>query len=185
MDSNWKGWLRKVGDEYIDLCAMYERVFVGGLSMGGVLTSLIAARFNPEKIFLCAPAFIAKDNRIKLTPFLKFFIKKASTVKKTYENDPEYGRAIADYNGIEYLEKSADLYKLQKLAIKNMIFIKSQTLTILSKADNLVSFKVKDLMDKNLRTQNEYLILEKSSHVVTNDVEKELVAKKIIEFLKD
>ena len=57
--------------------------------------------------------------------------------------------------------------------------------TILSKADNLVSFKVKDLMDKNLRTQNEYLILEKSSHVVTNDVEKELVAKKIIEFLKD
>ena len=66
-----------------------------------------------------------------------------------------------------------------------MIFIKSQTLTILSKADNLVSFKVKDLMDKNLRTQNEYLILEKSSHVVTNDVEKELVAKKIIEFLKD
>lgn len=183
--SNWKDWLRKVCDEYIDLCAMYERVFVGGLSMGGVLTSLIAARFNPEKIFLCAPAFIAKDNRLKFTPFLKFFVKKVSTVKKAYENDPEYGRAIADYNGIEYLEKSADLYKLQKLAIKNMIFIKSQTLTILSKADNLVSFKVKDLMDKNLRTQNEYLILEKSSHVVTNDVEKELVAKKIIEFLKD
>jgi len=48
-----------------------------------------------------------------------------------------------------------------------------------------VSFKVKDLMDKNLRTQNEYLILEKSGHVVTNDVEKELVAKRVIEFLKD
>ena len=137
--SSGKDWLRRVYDEYLDLSEAYQTVYVGGLSMGGVLTSLIAARFNPEKIFLCAPAFIAKDNRIKLTPFLKFFVKKASTVKKTYENDPEYGRAIADYNGIEYLEKSADLYKLQKLAIKNMIFIKSQTLTILSKADLIIA----------------------------------------------
>lgn len=185
LTTNWKDWLRKVCDEYIDLCAMYERAFVGGLSMGGVLTSLIASRFNPEKIFLCAPAFIATDNRIKLTPFLKFFVKKITTVKKTYENDPEYGRAMADYNGVEYLAKSADLYKLQRLALKNMVFIRSQSLTVLSKADKLVPFKVKDLIDKNLRNQNDYLILEKSSHIVTNDVEKELVAKKIIEFLKD
>ena len=180
--TNWKDWLRKVCDEYIDLCAMYERVFVGGLSSSIVCTSRL---FNPEKIFLCAPAFIATDNRIKLTPFLKFFVKKITTVKKTYENDPEYGRAMADYNGVEYLAKSADLYKLQRLALKNMVFIRSQSLTVLSKADKLVPFKVKDLIDKNLRNQNDYLILEKSSHIVTNDVEKELVAKKIIEFLKD
>ena len=30
--------------------------------------------------------------------------------------------SLSDYNGVEYLEKSANLYKLQKLAVKNMIF---------------------------------------------------------------
>ena len=167
------------------MCSAYENVYVGGLSMGGLLASLIAARFNPEKIFLCAPAFIAYDNRIKFTPFLKFFVKSIPCGKKNCENDPDYAAAIADYNGVEYLAKSADLYQLQKLAIKNLPFIRSQTLTILSKADKSVPFKVKNLIDKNLRTQNDYLILEKSSHIVVNGAEKETVAKKIIEFLKD
>lgn len=185
LSSTWKDWLREVCEDYIDLCASYEQVYVGGLSMGGLLTSLIAARFNPEKIFLCAPAFISYDNRMKLTPFFKFFVKKITTRKRNYDHDPEYGRAISDYNGTEYLAKTADLYKLQKLAIKNMPFIKSETLVILSESDETVPFNVKNIIDKNLRTQKEYLILEKSNHIVTNDVEKEIVAKKIIEFLKD
>ncbi len=185
LSTNWKDWLRAVCDNYINLCASYEEVFVGGLSMGGILTALIAAKFNPEKIFMCAPAFIAYEKKMWMTPFFKFFIKKIDFPKKSYEDDPEYGKAIADYNGVEYIAKTADLYKLQKLGIKNMPFIKSQVLTILSEADKSVPFSVKKIIDKNIRTQNEYLILKKSSHIVVNDVEKEVVAKKIIEFLKD
>ncbi len=185
LSTNWKNWLASVCENYINLCAMHDRVFVGGLSMGGLLAALIAGKFNPEKIFLCAPAFAASDSRIKLSPFMKFFVKKVNTQRKSYDDDPEYGRAVADYNGVEYISKTADLYKLQKLAKKNMPFIKSQVLTILSKSDKMVPFTVKDIIDKNLRTQNEYLILENSGHIVVNDVEKELVAKKIIEFLKD
>ncbi len=185
LSTNWKTWLSSVCENYINLCAMHDEVFVGGLSMGGLLTSLIAAKFNPEKIFLCAPAFTATDTRLKFAPFLKFFVKQVSVPKTSFEHDPEYGRAIADYNGVQYISKAADLYKLQKLAKKNLPFIKSQVLTVLSQADQTVPFSVKDIIDKNLRTQNEYLILENSNHIVVNDVEKELVAKKIIEFLKD
>ncbi len=183
--SNWKSWLSSVCENYINLCAMYDEVFVGGLSMGGLLTALIAAKFNPEKIFLCAPAFTAYDNRLKFAPFLKLFVKQVSVPETSFEKDPAYGRAMADYNGVQYISKAADLYKLQKLATKNLPFIKSQVLTVLSKGDKTVPFKVKDIIDKNLRTQNEYLILEESGHIVVNDVEKEIVAKKIIEFLKD
>ncbi len=185
LSTNWKSWLFSVCENYINLCAMHDEVFVGGLSMGGLLAALIAAKFNPEKIFLCAPAFTAFDSRIKFSPFLKYFVKQITVPKRSYEDDPEYGRAMLDYNGVEYISKTADLYKLQKLARKNMPFIKSQVLTVLSKSDKMVPFSVKDIIDKNLRTQNEYLILEDSGHIVVNDVERELVAKKIIEFLKD
>ncbi len=183
--SNWKTWLSAVCENYINLCAMYDEVFVGGLSMGGLLTALIAAKFNPEKIFLCAPAFTAYDSRLKFAPFLKLFVKQISVPEVSFDKDPAYGRAMADYNGVQYISKAADLYKLQKLATKNLPFIKSQVLTVLSKSDKTVPFKVKDIIDKNLKTQNDYLILEESGHIVVNDVEKEIVAKKIIEFLKD
>lgn len=183
--SDWQDWLRVVCENYINLNVTFETVYVGGLSMGALLALLIAAKFNPDKLFMCAPAFTAYDSRVKYSPFLKFFIKKVATRKKNYDNDPEYARAIADYNGVEYLKKTADFYKIQKLALKNMGFVRSQTLTVLSKADQTVPFEVKDIIDKNLKTQNEYLILENSGHVVTNDTEKETVAKKIIEFLKD
>ena len=156
--SDWQDWLRVVCENYINLNVTFETVYVGGLSMGALLALLIAAKFNPDKLFMCAPAFTAYDSRVKYSPFL---------------------------NGVEYLKKTADFYKIQKLALKNMGFVRSQTLTVLSKADQTVPFEVKDIIDKNLKTQNEYLILENSGHVVTNDTEKETVAKKIIEFLKD
>ncbi|BBE31083.1 hypothetical protein OSSY52_12240 [Tepiditoga spiralis] len=75
-NSNWKDWLRKVTDEYIDLKYKYKEVYISGLSMGGVLTLILASKFKPKKIALAAPAIEAKNKKIKITPFLKYFIKK-------------------------------------------------------------------------------------------------------------
>lgn len=184
LSSTWKDWLRKVCEDYIDLCANYNTVYVGGLSMGGILTSLLASRFNPEKIFLCAPAFIAANKKIKLAPFMKYFIKEVKAPKSTFYSE-EFYKNVEDYHGVDYVAKVADLYKLQKMSIKNLPYVRSKTLTILSAKDKAVPFSVKNLIDAKLKTQNEYLILEKSGHIVVNDVEKEIVAKRIIEFLKD
>lgn len=183
MASNWKDWLRRVYDEYVDLSESYETVYVGGLSMGGVLTSLIAAKFHPEKIFLCAPAFIAADSRIKLTPYLKYFVKTLKSDGKPFYKEPEFYESVKDYCIYNYIGKAADLYTLQKIAIKQLPLITSKTLTILSKADQSVPFSEKELIDRRLKAPNEYLILEESSHIVTDDIDRETVARRIIEFL--
>ncbi|EFW37415.1 hypothetical protein HMPREF9554_02123 [Treponema phagedenis F0421] len=183
LSSSWKDWLRCVCDAYINLAAEYKKVFVGGLSMGGVLTALIAAKFNPEKIFLCAPAFIAADARLKLTPFLKFFIKEVKTEVGFFYPEPDYQEAVKDYTGAEYVPTAADLYKLQKLAIKQLPSIRSKTLTVISHGDVTVPFSVKEVIDAHLQAPNEYLILEKSCHIVVDDVEREQVAEGIIRFL--
>ena len=88
-----------------------------------------------------------------------------------------------DYCRYDYVGKAADLYTLQKMAIRQLPTIQSKTLTILSKADQSVPFKEKALIDRLLKAPNEYVILEKSSHIVTDDVEREIVAQRIVEFL--
>lgn len=183
MASSWKDWLRCVYDEYVNLSEEYATVFVGGLSMGGVLTALLAAKFQPEKIFLCAPAFIAADTRIKLTPYLRYFIKTLPSDGKPFYPEPEFYDCVKDYCNYSYVGKAADLYRLQKMAVRELPNIRSKTITVLSKADKSVPFREKELIDRLLKAPNEYVILEESSHIVTDDIDRELVAQRIIEFL--
>lgn len=183
MASSWKDWLRCVYDEYVNLAEECATVFVGGLSMGGVLTALLAAKFQPEKIFLCAPAFIAADTRIKLTPYLRYFIKTLPSDGKPFYPEPEFYDCVKDYCNYSYVGKAADLYRLQKMAVRELPNIRSKTITVLSKADKSVPFREKELIDRLLKAPNEYVILEESSHIVTDDVDRELVAQRIIEFL--
>lgn len=183
LTSSWKDWLRRVYDEYLDLSEAYRTVYIGGLSMGGLLTTLLAAKFQPEKIFLCAPAFMAADSRIKLTPYLRYFIKTIPAEGKPFYREPEYYECVKDYCIYDYVGKAAELYKLQKMAIRQLPNIRSKVITILSKSDKSVPIAEKALIDRLLQAPNEYVILEESGHIVTDDVERELVAQRIIAFL--
>ena len=181
--SSWQDWLRRVYDEYVNLAEKYTSVYVGALSIGGVLTALIAAKFHPEKIFLCAPAFVAADTRIKFTPYLKYFIKTIRTNNTPFYPESEFYECVKDYCIYDYVGKAADLYKLQKMAIKQLPHIRSKTMTVLSKIDESVPFSEKALIDRLLQAPNEYVILEESSHIVTDDIERDIVAQRIIAFL--
>ncbi len=187
LSSNWKDWLRCVCDAYIDLSAQYSDVYVGGHSMGGLLATILARSFNVKKLFLCAPAFqvITKGSiPLWLTPIAKYFVKEVKRSDGSFFKDEEFNRAIQDYTKAWYVPKLADFYKVKKLGVKSLPYIKASTLVVLSKKDRIVPFASKEIIEKNIKAQCEYLNLEKSSHLVLNDVEKEIVAQRIIQFLK-
>lgn len=182
--SNWRAWLRAACDAYINISAMHESVFVAGHSMGGLLASLLAAHFNPEKLILFAPAFLTRDKRIALTPLTQFFIKNLPlAITKSYD-EPDFQKAQKDYLGTVYVPKLVDLLKLMKLATKKLEYVKAETLIFLSEKDALVPLEVKDLLNEKLKAQKEFVVLQESSHALTDGVEREEVVKNVIEFLK-
>lgn len=182
--STWRDWLRYSCEKYIDISAIHERVFVAGHSMGGLLASLIAARFNPEKLILLAPGFEVSDKRLKFAPILKYFMKKIEVEPISFYTQPAFLKAQKDYIGTIYVDKVADFLKLKRLARKNLPYIKAETLTIMSQTDQMVPMTVKQIIENNIKAPKDYLILQKSSHALADDVEREQVAKKIITFLK-
>ncbi|NUU99454.1 esterase [Marinitoga sp. 1154] len=183
LNSTWRDWLRRVVDSYIELKTTYKKVYVLGLSMGGVLTLLLASQFTPEKIVLAAPAIEATDWRLKLTPIIKLFTKKIKRKKREVYNDDCLKKLTKEYWTYNFPSKGADLYKLQKLAKKRMNKVKSDTLIIVSKKDNTVPLKVKDIIKNNINSDIvKTIILEESGHVVVDDVEKEVVANEVIKF---
>ncbi|WGS64223.1 alpha/beta hydrolase [Marinitoga aeolica] len=185
LNSHWRDWVRRVLDSYIELKSKYNKVYVSGLSMGGVLTLLLAAQFNPEKIALAAPALEATDWRLKLTPIIKIFTKRIKKNKKFEYEEDGLNKLAREYWDYDWPSKAADLYKLQRLAKKRLSKIKSDTLIIVSKKDKTVPLKVADEIKNNISSKIiKTIVLEKSPHVVVNDIEKEKVANEIIKFFK-
>lgn len=185
LETGWRDWLRRVCDEYRDLSAAYPSVSVGGLSMGGVLTALVAARFCPQKAFFCAPGFAVSDWRIKLSPLVRWFVREFAADAAPFYPEQDFNDATKDYRSAHYIAQVAQFYALQRRAIRSLACIRITLLTILSRQDPLVPCAaVQKLLDARVRSAHQYVVLEHSGHVITDDVEREQVASCVSAFLR-
>jgi Esterase/lipase len=66
--SNWTDWTASVEDGYHLLCGVTEKIFMVGLSMGGILALLMSTRFTPRVLGLVAmstPYKLPDDRRLR------------------------------------------------------------------------------------------------------------------------
>jgi carboxylesterase len=186
LNSNWNDWLRKCVDSYLLMKKKVKDVYVAGLSMGGILTLLLASKFNPTKIALAAPAIETVNKSIKLTPVIKHF-KKVLPKNEDVHYDQEYLNYLqSEYWCNNWPTKLADLLKLQQLSKERLSQIKSDCLIIVSKKDMAVPLQAAEIIDKGISSSKKStIILENSPHVVVNDCEKEIVADEIITWFNE
>ncbi|ABR30730.1 esterase [Thermosipho melanesiensis] len=187
LESNWRDWLRRGLDSYFDLSGLCEEVYIGGLSMGGVLALILASIVNPKKIVSIAGAIFTVDKRIALTPLISLFTKKMKRkiYFEKYENkDLEY--LSKEYWSYNWPLQAKYLYKLMKIARKRIRLIRSDILILASEKDETVPLKAAHYIYNNVSSEKRKLeVFKESGHVMTNDVEKEKVADKIIEWFRE
>jgi len=178
----WSDWLRAAVDAYLALSSTHEKVHVAGLSMGGLLTILLAAQFEPERIALAAPALAIANRTAGLTRWLAPFLARMPSRVGGEEpsEDPDHKALFEEYWSWNWVRPTANLLTLKRMALRALPRVRSKTLTIVSKADTTVPADVAELVDRSIPArQRRTLVLERSSHVVVNDVEKERVADEI------
>lgn len=186
LNSNYHQWLRKVIDSYLNLKRNFSEVYCCGLSMGGVLTLLLASVFNPKKIALAAPAVKASNPFIYLTPVIGLFRKRIKRqITEQYQED--YLQKLQnEYWSYDWPTKASDLLKLQQLSKRRLPRVYSDCLTIVSKSDQTVPVEVLRIIEKGISSEKkEHVILEKSPHVVVNDIEKVRVSQEIINWFSE
>ncbi len=186
--SNARDWIRKAYDSYLNLKSNYKTVYVGGLSMGGLLAILTASHFEIEKLFLIAAALYTHNKLLLLTPVIKHIlpVMKNDLAKdpKEYDTNDEL-MLYHNYWKNHYTAQAAELYKLMRLSKKKLSNIESDTLIISSETDEQVPMKAAYMIEKKLSSQNKRLItFNNSPHVINNGPEKESCADHIIEFLE-
>ena len=179
----YKDWLVSVEDGISMLKGNYEHVFLAGLSMGGVLV-LTAASYNEVNgvIALSAPYKLDHDWRLK-------FARPLSRVTR-WVNKEDNSEKESDSDHIDYpvypLHAIAELIDLTKVMREALPRIKAPVLLINSKADKTVSLDNAENIKARLTSKNvEQLILERSGHVITEGVEREIAFEAAYRFYQE
>lgn len=184
--SRGEDWLRKVTDEYLLLKTRHAKVHIAGLSMGGLLTLILAQEFRPDSIALMAPAITIRHRLIHHVHFFKIFVPFFKEKwSEDQESDPLRKAIGKEYWARTDMWRLGDMMSLRKRALKNLSRVESRTLTIVSEGDKTVAPDAVEIVAKGISSKTiEHLILKESSHVLVNGCDREEVANRLIKWFK-
>lgn len=181
--SNDTQWLEACREAFVDMQANYKHVAVGGLSMGGILSLLIAETFEPSAVILFAPALRYKNKVNHLSPVVKQFKRTVNWGGLKF-TDEEF---LYTYNygyPSTPVAKVEDLTRLQRAARRGLSKITCPVLTIQSHRDESVHKAVPDMIMRGVSsTVKEICWVDRSSHVCTIGPDREYVKERVVDFL--
>ena len=181
----WTEWTAHVERALAELQARCEAVFVGGLSMGSVLTLYLAAH-HPELpgVVAYSPAVWPADRLIYLTPVLKYAIREKQKSDDSDLADPE-----ADLRLWSYEENPAfaahELLKLVRRVRRLLPRVTCPVLVIHSIRDTAIHpDSARRTYERVGAAAKELVTLHDSGHCLTVDSEWERVAAKTYAFIQ-
>lgn len=178
----WQNWYEEVEKGFYRLQQSCREVMVAGLSMGGLLAMVTAAKLPVTKaVFMAAPIYV-QDWRAPLLPLLKYFIPYLKKKKRNYFTAEKYNIA---YN-VMPVKPLSSLFALIKLCKNEMLpQITIPCLVMQSTKEHTVKPSSAFYIYAHLGSKRKELVwYHQSGHILTLDIEREDVFKKISEFFR-
>ncbi|MBI1909741.1 MAG: alpha/beta fold hydrolase [Deltaproteobacteria bacterium] len=192
-ESGWPEWYESVRVAYREMVGRYSPIFVAGQSLGGLLSLKLALDVGPAiRGVTCLATPLYLDSF--LARFLLPVIWK-TPVREVYRFQPKFGQAsLEDPEGLRQFRQ----WSHPKMPIRAIVSIrelqdqlrpalggfKTPLQVIYSRKDPLISGKTNRFFREKIPAQKEFLILERSGHIISMDYEKEVVVRKMVEFFK-
>jgi carboxylesterase len=187
--TRWTDWTASVEDAYSLLRGVTDNIYFIGLSMGGVLSLLMATRLEVKGVIaMSTPYQLREDSRLKYVglisnfiPFMpkskeppgsSWFDQEAWRLNISYPQNPV--RSIGELNGV--LGEMRDALSQVKVPV----------LLIHSKDDKYVLPENMELIDAALVNASDKtkLYLTGTGHVVTRDAARLRVFQSAVEFIQ-
>lgn len=188
--TTWRDWFGRAEIDFLSLSAHFEKVFIAGLSMGGLICLWLMAnkfgrigggaalatpmRFSDWKVRCLLPAAGATG----LTHLVPDLPKAVSDVALPG------GRTHVCYDR-DSVVAGASLVGFMKQVRQALPRIDAPLLVMQSVADTVVDPHSADIIcDEVSSTVKQKVMLTRSFHTITADVEKETVAKTVLDFFE-
>ncbi len=182
----WKDWSASVLDGWHLLSHCVDRIFLIGLSMGGAL-ALYHASFLPAAgvVALSTPYQVQSDPRLPFLPLITRFIPYMEKGKSDWQDKG----AVEDHFSYKYYPTRAilQLTKLLEELRRALPDVTIPALLMHAVKDSGVDPVNIDLIYQALGTpegQKTRIMLQNSGHVVTRDLDKDIVFSGIHKFIQ-
>lgn len=184
----WTDWTGYVESALSDLRSRCGTVWVGGLSMGSLLT-LYLAEHHPDLpgAIVYSPAVKIADRRLALTPIAKYAVRSLPKDDGDSDlTDPEAKMRLWSYDE-NPVAAAAELAKLRKEVAQHLSRITCPLLIVHSTLDRSIHRDSARLTYERVGTpaaQKEWVTLNNSGHNLVVDTEWQLVAEKTLQFVQ-
>ncbi len=182
--SNDQEWLDACRTALRDMRKKYRRVAVGGLSMGGILSLVLAEESEPSAVIVFAPALRYRTRVNHLSPVAKHFMR----VQKWRPHGYDPKDFLYDYDfGYEGapVRKVEDMTRIQRMARQNLSKITCPALAIQSHKDESVHATVPEMIMRGVSSRvKEICWVDRSPHVLTIGPDREYVNERVVDFLR-
>lgn len=182
--TTWRDWYASVDEDVKFLRPRCSGVWVIGLSLGGALGLYAASRgLIDGLVVMAAPTGLA-DKKAKIANLASFFVPYQNKIL-TPEQEAFNLRAGRFVYLKLPLKAVGSLYDFIGIVKKSLPLITVPTLIIHTNKDEVILPESgKEIYGAIRSPIKELLLLEKSRHILTEDVEKELVNERVVNFIQ-
>ena len=185
--AHWQDWLASVEDAWHLLQNITDRIYVGGLSMGGVLSLLFSAHFPAAgTMALAAPYAMPKGPKTKFIKPISWIIHIAPKGEESdwFDKESEAIHICYDTDPVKGALQLQEMLEVMRNELPNLA---SPLLLIYSKDDQTVKFEeghIDMVYQAAGSAIKEKMLLEGSGHVLTRDAKRQEVFAACSDFLK-
>jgi carboxylesterase len=181
--TGWRDWWQSALDAYDEIRskADLDHLFVAGLSMGGVLSLLLAAEKPMDGVIpMCAPVWV-RDRRAFLAGFAYRFYRFKP---KGNHPDPEVDAYLVPFDRTP-VKSVGELMKLLRWLKRNLPKVEVPALIIQSRQDETIRSRSAKYIYETISSRHKHLSwYEKSSHIITLDKERKKLFHEVDHFIK-
>ena len=176
-ERTWQEWYKSYSEAYLSVKPLKQKVFVGGMSLGGVIALKLAEDQKVDGVIALAPALILDDTRSNYAWLFKYFspysLRNISIEKRPYYYDRFPIASVAES------------VALSSVVQKDLSKINAPTLIMEYTKDTRVNPVSSQIVYDNIASQNKQIRwINGTGHVmILDDDNKEEYYEEIYQFI--
>ena len=191
----WQDWYLSALDGYKLLHATCDQVFLCGMSMGGLLSTLLALNYPVTGLILLATPFqLESENAMRMARYIRFFRRFLHMPDRSGFPDRlleiQRSRGVPVIGRVRYdmwaTQSVSELYRLMIFARQQLSELTLPTFLAYSEHDPTVPLSNLDYVRERISSAHvETLVVQEGGHILTQDHAHEKVFETVAKFILD
>lgn len=183
MRTRWRDWLASVEDGWNILCTSSQRIFLMGLSMGGILSLVFASQFPVTGVVTMSTPYALHDKRLAFARLLSVIIPHVDKDLPDWHNpEAPKGHVEYPYNPTRSIAELSDLLSVMRTDLPK---VTAPALLVHSHQDGAVPSENMIAIYEHLGSKDKQMIyVDNCGHVIPREPERMRVFQAVQAFVE-